>query len=303
MRKMLALMALTILTACDYAARRDLREERDNRLYREAMDDYRAGRMDAALAGFEKSIRNDPSNASARFQYACLLQDVKGDYLGAFCGYREYLMQHPESDKARMARDRLAVCEKELAKTLATRYGLNAAADAAAALETLRGDLREKDAQLALAEKNLGESQARVRALSGERDRLLDVLKGVSEGKTPAVDVVASADEDESTVPHAPSPGDVKTLLEEDGDESGSSLLPERRPEDLAPKPVVQDKKPAQPAPERPKSYVVKEGDTLYAIAKRFYGSISAWKAIRDANKARISADNRLKVGETLVLP
>ena len=68
MKKLIAIAALTILTACDYAARKDVRAERDDRAYRAAMDDYRAGRMDAAIAGLEKAVRNDPANASARFQ-------------------------------------------------------------------------------------------------------------------------------------------------------------------------------------------------------------------------------------------
>ena len=63
-------------------------------------------------------------------------------------------------------------------------------------------------------------------------------------------------------------------------------------------------KKPeAKAVPERPKTYLVKEGDTLYGVSKRFYGSISMWKRIRDANKALISMDNRLHVGDTIVLP
>ena len=95
MKKLIAMAALTILTACDYAARKDVRAERDDRAYRAAMDDYRAGRMDAAVAGLEKAVRNDPSNASARFQLACLHQDVKKDYLSAYCGYREFLLQQP----------------------------------------------------------------------------------------------------------------------------------------------------------------------------------------------------------------
>ena len=87
MKRLMALMALMTLTACDYAVRNDLRNEREDRVYREAMDDYRAGRMDAAIAGLEKAVRNDPSNASARFQLACLQQDLKKDFLSAYCGY------------------------------------------------------------------------------------------------------------------------------------------------------------------------------------------------------------------------
>ena len=56
MKRLMALMALAVLTACDYSARKDLRSERDDRLYRAAMDDYRAGRMEAALSGFLRFV-------------------------------------------------------------------------------------------------------------------------------------------------------------------------------------------------------------------------------------------------------
>ena len=47
----------------------------------------------------------------------------------------------------------------------------------------------------------------------------------------------------------------------------------------------------------------VQEGDTLYKIAVRFYGSIKAWRMIRDANKAVISTDGRVQAGDTIRLP
>ena len=159
MKRLMALMALTTLTACDYAARNDLRSEREDGIYREAMDDYRAGRMDAAVKGFEKAVRNDPSNASARFQLACLHQDLKKDYLSAYCGYREYLFQHPESERAKLAKDRLAVCEKEMAKSLAEKYALGDASAAERELAALRAELKTYKDRVTAAEKNLCISQ------------------------------------------------------------------------------------------------------------------------------------------------
>ena len=293
-KKLMALMALTILTACDYIARTDARNERADRLYREAMDDYRAGRMDAAVSGFEKAVRNDPSNASARFQLACLQQDQRKDFLSAFCGYREFILQQPESDRAKLARERLAICEKEIAKALARKYGLSEVGTLTTELETVRAELKAAKDRVAAAEKNLGGSQERVRALSAERDRLLAAIKGASDEPPSGNDMQAILKE--------------KDLLEEESAgeaEAGSSLIPVQKPEELARADVRQkeESKPEKKGPERPKTYVVEDGDTLYGIAKRFYGSIQPWKMIREANKALISADNRLRAGDTLVLP
>lgn len=295
MKRLMALMALTTLTACDYAARNDLRNEREDRVYREAMDDYRAGRMDAAVKGFEKAVQNDPSNASARFQLACLHQDLKKDFLSAYCGYREYLFQHPESDRAKLAKDRLVVCEKELAKILAEKYGLNDVKTQETELAALRAELKTYKARITAAEKNLGISQERVRALSAEKDRLVASIKGEGD-----------AVEDDSGESDLAAILKEKDLLDkEDETSTGSSLIPVRDtkvPVQSAKKPVANEK-PSSKIPEHPKTYVVEDGDTLYGISKRFYGSIQYWKQIREANKALISSDNRLRAGDTLVLP
>lgn len=50
-----------------------------------------------------------------------------------------------------------------------------------------------------------------------------------------------------------------------------------------------------------PKFYVVKKGDTLQSIAKRFYGKASAWRHIADFNKIR--DPKKVKVGTKLRLP
>ncbi len=53
----------------------------------------------------------------------------------------------------------------------------------------------------------------------------------------------------------------------------------------------------------RPKTYTVEPGDTLYSIARRFYGRKSAWTQIREANKATVSTDGKVRAGVELVLP
>ena len=312
MKKLIAMAALTILTACDYAARKDVRAERDDRAYRAAMDDYRAGRMGAAIAGLEKAVRNDPSNASARFQLACLHQDVKKDFLSAYCGYREFLLQQPESDRAKLARERLALCEKEAARTLSSKYGLNASDGLLKELDAVRAELKTSRERVAAAEKNLADSQERVRTLSADRDRLMAAIRGEDAGEDSSEEMKAIMREkdllEEDSGDDMKAVLKEKDLLEEDREDetsTGSSLIPVRKPVAVAKQEQQKpgDSASAKKTPDRPKTYVVEEGDTLYGIAKRFYGSIQVWKMIREANKAIISSDNRLKAGDTIVLP
>lgn len=312
MKRVMALMALTILTACDYAVRNDIRAERDDRVYRAAMDDYRAGRMDAALAGLEKAVRNDPLNASARFQLACLQQDLKKDFLSAYCGYREFLQQQPECDRAKLARERLAVCEKESARVLSSKYGLNASDALVRELDTVRAELKTAKGRIAEVEKELAGSRKKAQELSSVCDRLRATIRGdvpedSDDGSLKSVlsekDLLEEGQEDEAS---ALSEKDLLEAAKEDETSTGSSLIPVRKPENEKAKPerrVKDGTSPKKEAPDRPKTYVVEDGDTLYGIAKRFYGSIHAWKSIREANKALISTDNRLRAGDTIVLP
>lgn len=59
------------------------------------------------------------------------------------------------------------------------------------------------------------------------------------------------------------------------------------------------NKKNARP----PRTYVVREGDTLASISRKFYKSSSRWKQIREANKSVVDDPGKLKAGMTLTIP
>jgi LysM repeat protein len=72
------------------------------------------------------------------------------------------------------------------------------------------------------------------------------------------------------------------------------------RPSDKAvADPKKTDKKPGA----APHTYVVREGDTLASISRKFYKSSGRWKKIRDANKSVIEDPAKLKPGMTLTIP
>lgn len=52
-----------------------------------------------------------------------------------------------------------------------------------------------------------------------------------------------------------------------------------------------------------PRTYVVREGDTLASISRRFYKSSGRWKKIRDANRSVLDDPTKLKPGTTLTIP
>lgn len=51
------------------------------------------------------------------------------------------------------------------------------------------------------------------------------------------------------------------------------------------------------------KSYTVKSGDSLWAIAKRYYGDGSQYNKIYEANKDKIKNPNLIYAGQTLTIP
>ncbi len=59
----------------------------------------------------------------------------------------------------------------------------------------------------------------------------------------------------------------------------------------------------AQPEDTGPVTYVVCPGDSLWAIAARYYGTGSSWEAIYAANRDAIQNPSLIRVGQVLLLP
>jgi LysM repeat protein len=67
---------------------------------------------------------------------------------------------------------------------------------------------------------------------------------------------------------------------------------------------AVAEKKPTdKKSGAAPRTYVVREGDTMASISRKFYKSSGRWKKIRDANKSVINDPAKLKPGMTLTIP
>ncbi len=83
-----------------------------------------------------------------------------------------------------------------------------------------------------------------------------------------------------------------------------TNIVGQAKPE---PEPVVEPETPTQPeAPANESTtnvYVVVKGDSLWKIAKNFYGSGAKWNLIYEANKATVKDPNQILIGQTLVIP
>lgn len=71
----------------------------------------------------------------------------------------------------------------------------------------------------------------------------------------------------------------------------------------LPPSSPTIDEEPATPAAPTPRTHTVAQGQSLFQIAKQYYGDGGRWKAIADANPGRVGERGAVRVGVTLVIP
>jgi len=73
--------------------------------------------------------------------------------------------------------------------------------------------------------------------------------------------------------------------------------------------PAVEVETPATQAPATtgsagtPQTYTIQRGDTLYSLARRFYGDGKLWTRIADANRDKIRDVTAIPVGTVLTIP
>lgn len=333
LKMMTMLITMTTLTACDYIEKREFEKERSDKGYQSAMADYSAGKLDEAIAGLKKVVKNNPANSSARFQLACLQQDKLKDLCAAFSNYTEYLNQEPTSDKAQLAKDRLELCEKDLSKALAKKYGIISSTAIAEEYQRLEEDVKKLTAKSAQNQKEITELTQELTNLRAENERLKKQFTSIGldekDMASRKIDKQALLDEADEDLTESRFVADeiaalkAEELDEREVSEEAKELKAEVLPAEEATEPIpvvkqeVEKKKEEKRSSkamitsfskeevkvEKPDTYIVEEGDTLYKIAVKFYGRSSAWQQIREANKETVSMDGRVRAGQELKLP
>lgn len=104
---------------------------------------------------------------------------------------------------------------------------------------------------------------------------------------------IAKAEPAEETTP----PNDVLSLPDD------SSQRPAAAPPPVSKAQPLPRSQYAEPAASQARVHVVQPGETLYSIAKRYYGQGKQWRRVFQANKNRIIDPNRIKAGMKLIIP
>ena len=94
--------------------------------------------------------------------------------------------------------------------------------------------------------------------------------------------------------------GNVRTEAEKNELWSAIKTIPEWRDEVVADIKVTGGPAAAEPAA---RTYTVKSGDTLSAIARQHLGDANAYMKIFDANRDQLSDPDKIKPGQTLKIP
>lgn len=306
------------------------RVDRASRHYAAAMAELQAGRIDSAIKGFQDVVHEEPGNGNAHFQLAALLEDVKKDYLGAMIHYRLYCLIRPESEKAAVALDRIKGCETRYAVDAMTKAGVES--KISAELEALRAEHRQCGKKLAKVSDELATANRKIASLEKTvemKAKMLEKANGIAD------------DTGVATAPKKSLRPTDAQLLDDDDDggrrissseiKSLRAMLDEdertAKPPTLASAPSQDDSDVQQPKTKTvasrnsvdnpfqkkdsrkeqkrtiPETYTVEEGDTLMRISAKFYGTNRKWRDIRDANRAIISPDGRVRVGQVIKLP
>jgi nucleoid-associated protein YgaU len=81
-------------------------------------------------------------------------------------------------------------------------------------------------------------------------------------------------------------------------DMNSTPITPEATP---APTPIVTTPAPVDPVAAGPQTHVVQAKDTLYALAKHYYGDGTKWPRIQAANPGLVP--ERMPIGKAIVIP
>jgi LysM repeat protein len=254
-----------------------LSTETDEPLYREGLQLKREGRTQEALAAYLKLIarRGDQAPDSHLDAGLICLEDIK-DPIAAIYHFHKYLELEPNSPNSARVRGLIDTATREFARTLPGR---------------------PMDGQV-----GGGELLDQVDRLQRENDQLrADLAASRAAASAGGLAPRAAASAAAGAAPAAPEADGTAVVL--------TPVAAEAAPEAAPPPPLVAEPAASPPPKAAPASaartYTVQPHDSLYRIAKKFYGTASNARvqAILQANRRILPDAAALKPGMELRIP
>lgn len=131
---------------------------------------------------------------------------------------------------------------------------------------------------------------------------VLEITKAIPESEAKKIEEeTATTTQTAVEIPAAPTPAPPAPAPSEHG--SNKIVIPKIDDEPAPAPAVVPAEKKAPVGPTEAITYTVQKDDTLQKIAKKYYGTYSAWLKIYNANKEKIKNPNVVRPGTVLTLP
>lgn len=283
----LTVLAAFLTAGCDRRSVADAEAaERSDSLFKKASDAETIADYDTAINLYQELVCDKPRMASAQLQLAILLHDRKQDYIGAVYHYNRYLVLQPESEKQSMVQERIKKAEQSLTSSLFKRIGTSMQGFTEAELMKSKQDL-EKELTRVLAE-NVHANE-RIQALE---QRNTDLENKITQLQKLREDLGLRDQPATSGGSTAAEIAEARRLAAGNTSRATETSIESVRA-DL--------NRMMTPTDGKPREYVIKSGDTLFNLSKKF--GVSE-KALHDANRSRIGADaSKLKIGQTILIP
>lgn len=251
-------------------------EDERNSHFKRASDAVRASDYYGAIEAYEKALQDNPKVARAHFEMGLIYGDRLGDPVAAIYHFQRFLKARPNAPQAQHVQTLIEKAKIDFLLTLPNSGLVNA----------------EEIARISRENAELKQQLARTEAQLARTETFISRAKPVFSDPVPPLAPLAKASETISTpgpnVPHGPSPA-VEPAPE----------LPEVEAKD----PVTA--RSAPPSVPRPRTHIVRAGETLWRIASTHYpGDVRGGvQKILDANPILAGNSRNLRPGQELVLP
>ena len=306
-----ALAALFVAAGCDRADSLPFTAEVDEPGYRRGKELIRQGRNQEALAEFQKVLekRGLLNAPEAHLELGLLYQSHMRNPIAAIYHFRKYRELKPNTQQAELVRARIDAAMREFARELPGRPLDNPLTQA---------DNHEVVQRLQRENEQLHAALARMRVSVGLSARAPVDPEGnvvaMAPEETPAIEAnpISASSPDDFAVVRTPieteTPPVQSTMVGTPMRPSVAQSAPPTTANSTVTRPAqtqppAQTTPPATPAGAR--RHIVKQGEGLYTIARKYYGSASnaQVEAIFNANRDRMSSKSDLKVGMELRIP
>jgi tetratricopeptide (TPR) repeat protein len=286
----LALAALLFAAGCERGDSPPATIEADEPAYRRGKELLRQGRNQEALAEFTKVLekRGLSHAAESHLELGLLYQQHINDPIAAIYHFRKYRELKPNSPQADLVRQRMEAAMREYARTLPGRpLGASplAPADYADALQRLQRENEQLQAALTSARATAGRPAPGAAAGA--------VIVRATPAPPDEIYPVATFDPTPNPNPNA---GRLSTPVRPSGTSSYAQFQQQQQQQ--------QSVRPAPPQADA-RIHTVRAGDSLYKIARQYYGTASNARvdAIFTANRDVLRSTTDLRVGMQLRIP